>query len=416
MEEPVHKAARLIVPFFSFTLALAVFSNLARAQTQTVLHEFMQTDGEYPYAGVTLDQQGRIYGATSGGGIYGDGVIYRLIQHGQGWVLSPIYSFGSQNHDGSQPLARVVFGPDGLLYGTTSAGGTYGYGTVFSLQPPATTCKTTFCPWHETVLHSFTSTGDGIQPEFGDLAIDRSGNIYGTTLYGGRTNQGVVFKLSRSGSGWMESVLWSFTCQDDGGCKPYSGLIFDSAGNLYGTTNSGGSAGFGTVYELSPTQSGWTETTLYTFTGENGNGAGGLIMDGRGNLYGLTGGAALVRGPLAAYQLTPGNGNWSFSLLNNFGSDLVSTGAAPTFDSQGNLYGPLPNGGSGSSDFGEIFKLTPSGGQWIYSSFYQFDNCTVNGCVPKGTVLFNARGNMYGTAVQGGLNDGGPGVIWQITP
>jgi len=405
-------AARIQQPPEVVLLALTLFVLLAataQAQNYTVLHVFSgHGDGGNPFAGVTLDRQGRIYGMTPYGGSYQDGVVFRLVREGEAWVLSPIYSFGSQEHDGTTPFDRVILGPDGVLYGTTSYGGAQGYGTVFSLRPPATACKTVLCPWLETVLYSFTGGADGANPDYGDLVFDQSGNLYGTTVYGGSSNLGVVFKLTRSGSAWTESVLWNFARGDDGS-YPISGVIFDPAGNLYGTTTDGGSDSLGTVYELSPTQSGWNETTLYSFTGaDNGSGAGGLIMDAHGDLFGITG----FFGTGAAFELTPQNGNWSFTRLQTFsGGGYPPTLGAPTLDAQGNLYGPLPGGGDG---FGEIFKLSPSGNQWTYSPFYQFDTCNDgNGCFPIGAVTFDANRNMYGTAEEGG---GGAGIVFEITP
>lgn len=301
----------------------------------------------------------------------------------------------------------MVFGPDGLLYGTTSAGGTTGSGTVFSLRPPATACKTVLCPWVETVLHNFTFS-DGYEPGYGDLVFDQAGNIYGTTFNGGGSGAfGDVFELTRSGSGWTFSVLWSFI-DDGGGVGPAGGVIFDNAGNLYGTTSLGGAHDNGTVYELSPTQSGWTMTTLYSFTNSDGEGSGSLIMDAHGDLFGIAG--LFATG--SAFEMTLQNGTWSYQSLQTF-SGILNNGpvAAPTFDSQGSLYGPLPTGGS--SQEGEIFKLTPSGNQWIYTPFYQFDNCT-SGCDPYGTVIFDANGNMYGTTAVGGTHR--DGTVWEITP
>jgi uncharacterized repeat protein (TIGR03803 family) len=291
--------------------------------------------------------------------------------------------------------------------GTTTGGGAEGYGTVFSLQPPATACKAVLCPWVETVLYSFTGGADGASPQFGDLVFDQDGNIYGTTYNGGSSNSGVVFKLSRSGSGWTESVIWNFTGHSDGRILS-GGVIFDNDGNLYGTTGFGGSHGYGTVFELSPTQSGWSETTLYPFTGDYGSGSGGLITDAHGNLFGITG--ALDGGISAAYELTPQSGGWSFTLLQNFGDEYVGAVAAPTFDSHGNLYGPLPTVGD---DFtGEIFQLTPSGNQWVYMPFYTFNGS--NAGVPLGAVTFDAAGNMYGTGLDGGSDY--DGTVWELTP
>ena len=382
-------------------------SLIAHGQTLTVLHNFTGgADGKTPFAGITVDQQGRIYGTAYAGGADGNGVVYRLVHQEAGWVLSPLTSFPGSG--GFSPLSEVVFGPDGLLYGTTYQGGANRYGTVFSLRPPATACKTAECSWIETVLYSFTAGADGGFPEYGNLVFDQAGNIYGTAQ-GGSLGNGVVFRLTRSGSGWTESVIWNFGTINNDGCSPISGVIFDNAGNLYGTTEFGGANGLGTVYELSPTQSGWNETILHSFTqSDNGTGAGSLIMDAHGNLFGITSGY-----PGAAYELTPQNGSWSFTLLQSFPGDGPGLAiAAPTFDSQGNLYGPLPN--YGSNQDGEIFKLTPSGNQWVYSSFYQFTGSADGGFWPMGAVAFDANGNMYGTTLEGGTS--GNGTVWEITP
>jgi len=402
-----------VIAIAMIAFAAVIASPAMQAQTLTVLHNFTGGgDGNEPLAGVTFDQQGRIYGTTYEGGSNQEGMVYRLVREGGGWVLSPIYSFGPpQSGDGNEPLARVVFGPDGLLYGTTSEGGTEDYGTVFSLQPPASACTTALCPWRETVLYNFTFNEGGVYPGYGDLVFDRAGNIYGTT-FNSSAGGGVVFKLTRSGSSWTESVLWHFTGGEDGS-YPVSGVIFDNAGNLYGTTSDGGSGDGGTVYELSPTQSGWTETTLYSFGELNvGVGDGSLIWDAHGDLFGISG-DPFGAGDSAAYELTPQNGSWSFTQLQEFGNGSTGPVAAPTFDSLGNLYGPLPSGGNG---YGEIFKLTPSGNQWLYSSFYQFETChnQGNGCSPVGAVTFDANGNMYGTTEAGGSGRGG--TVWEITP
>jgi len=381
----------------------------AQTQTLTVLHYFTgQGDGGQPYAGVTLDQQGRIYGTTYTGGTHQFGTVYRLVRGGEGWIFTPLYSFGSQANDGHNPTARVVFGPDGLLYGTTDGGGAQGYGTVFSLQPPPTACKAFLCPWTETVIHSF-NFDDGVEPGYGDLTFDQAGNIYGTTFNANGGN-GLVFKLTRSGSSWTETVLWHFTGGNDGS-YPISGVIFDNAGNLYGTTSNGSRLGSGTVYELSPTESGWTETTLYSFDGAHCCGDGGLAWDTHGNLFGISG-IPPAKGEVHAmvYELTPQNGSWSLTWLYDFGNQNEGPIASPTFDAHGNLYGPLPDGGN---DFGLIFRLTPSGDHWLYTPFYEFENChNGNGCYPLGTVAFDANGNMFGTTAGGTRAD----TVWEITP
>ena len=256
----------------------------AQAQTLSILHTFTGGgDGGEPYAGLTIDQAGNLYGTTSTGGA-GYGTVFKLSHVGTGWILSTLYTFEGGN-DGATPQARVVFGPDGTLYGTTSYGGA-GYGAVFSLRPPGQPCRSTNCPWTETVLYRFTGTVDGAIPGYGDLAFDAAGNIYGTTMGGGANcspyyHCGVVFKLSRSGGSWTESVLYSFSPSGNDGLIPDSGVVLGSAGNLYGTTVLGGVDGGGVVFQLTQSGSAWTETVLHSFGGSNdGDGpVGGLIMD-----------------------------------------------------------------------------------------------------------------------------------------
>lgn len=379
-ELAMRQTTRRIALFFCFTLLLAVLPNLAEAQTEIVLFNV-----GYTTAGVTFDQQGRLYGTTIAGD-YGSGEVYRLAPVNGNWVFSRLYSFGHHNQDGSNPYAGVVFGPDGALYGTTTNGGAYGYGTVFRLQPPASVCHAVQCPWTETILYSFAGGTDGAYPGYGDVVFDHAGNIYGTT-YSSGSGPGVVYKLTRSGSGWAESVLWS-------GGDILTGVIFDTSGNLYGGT-------LNFVYELSPTQSGWTETTLST------NGGGGLVW-GHGDLFGLTG-AGPEGGDAVVYELAPHSGSWTYTQLQDFGNQYFGPAAPPTFDAQGNLYGPLPN--TSTNPNGEIFKLTRSGNQWIYSPYYQFTGGS-GGTVPVGPVTFDANGNMYGTT----LGEGGQAVVWEITP
>ncbi len=252
-----------------------------------------------------------------------------------------------------------------------------------------------------TVLHNFDLRADGGAPYAG-VTLDQQGRIYGTTSDGG-TRNGVVFKLTRSGSNWSESVLWNFSGGSDGGV-PESGVIFDSEGNLYGTTAFG--SGSGTVYQLSPSQSGWTEKTLYTFTGrDNGNASGGLVIDAAGNLFGLTG----DMGPGEAYELSPQDGNWVFTRLQYFSGAYPGPIAAPTLDSQGNLYGSLPSGGFGG---GEIFELARNGSGWSYFHFHDFQGN--EGEFPLGGVTLDGNGNMYGTTADGGTS--GWGTVWKITP
>ena len=412
-------------------LALTVvLTQSAQAQNYTVLHSFTGgVDGANPWAGLTMDGAGNLYGTTFFGGYSngdcdpgGCGAVFKLTHKASGWVFSPLYSFLGDN-DGASPQARVTVGPNGILYGTTFSGGGWNGGTVFSLRPPAAACKTALCSWNESVLHSFANFQDGFSPGYGDVVFDPEGNLYGTTYQGGSGTCGVgpcgvVYKLTPSNGGWTESVLYNFTGTSSGN-GPYAAVIFDQAGNLYGTTSEGGNGGCnglgcGTVFQLTPSGSGWTENVLYAF--QNGSdGAtpiGGLIFDRSGNLYGATSGPE--NGKSTVFELTPSSGNWTFAMLYSLGGSGGPTGSL-IMDTAGNLYGTALSGGAYGS--GSVFKLAPSGGGWTYTSLHDFcaggPPCS-DGAQPWGNVILDANGNLYGTASAGGPSN--YGVVWEITP
>jgi len=382
------------------------------AQTFTVIHSFSGPDGAAPVAGLTMDAAGNLYGTAQGGGYTGGscgtggcGTVFKLKHEGSGWIFNPLYTFTGP--DGGGPSARVVIGPDGSLYGTTVAGGTANQGTVFKLSPPPSACKAALCPWTETVLYSFLGGSDGEQPLFGDLVFDQEGNIYGTTPSGGMPNCypfnpisgcGVVYELTPSNGGWTESILYRFQGEgtNDGGV-PFAGLIFDTAGNLYGTTTFGGFCLCGAVYKLTPSEGGWTESVVFTFAGQQGSEPkGGLIFDQAGNLYGVTFQGGEV------YQLTPSNGAWTLNELYYFNVRQGSS-AKLAMDPAGNLYGTLVSGAT------EVLELTPSNGHWTQTGF----NGNA-GTTPLGNVILDASGNVYTTAEAGGPHN--YGVVFEITP
>jgi uncharacterized repeat protein (TIGR03803 family) len=387
---------------------IAVVSQSAQAQTLTVLHNFTgKGDGGYSQAGLAMDKTGNLYGTASQGGT-GTGVVFRLTHAGSGWVLTTLYTFNYT--DGGYPDSNVTFGPDESLYGMTSEGGQYGYGVVYRLRPSPAACKSADCPWEETVLYSFTGGADGEYPGYAKVVFDQAGNLYGTTTDGGDGGGGVVFELTPSNGGWTESVLWSFSKQG-GGEAPESGVIFDSAGNLYGTTNYGGTYDAGIVYELSPSGSGWTEQTLASIDFPRTNTCGGVVMDGHGNLFGAAG--CFAPGyPGGVFELTPSNGSWTFNLLHAFspGSYVEGPWDTPTLDAAGNVYGTSIS--TGVNGAGEVFKLTPSNGGWIYASLASFD--LTNGASPVGSVVLDAAGNIYGTTFSEGSD--GYGTVWEVTP
>ena len=425
----------------AWSMALAIFSALicataiwpqsAQAQTYKVIYNFTGgKDGEHP-GGLTLDRAGNLYGTawhggyTGGdcGGESGCGTVFKLSNKGSGWVLNPLYNFTGGN-DGAYPTARVIFGPDGSLYGTTTEGGDDDFGLVFNLRPPATACKTVLCFWTETVLYAFTGGNDGAAPGTGALIFDHAGNIYGTASGRGSGGWGNVYELVRSNDGWTLNVVYGFTGGSDGG-DPTSGVIFDNSGNLYGVTTERGDlgcglgVGCGTAFQLTPSGPGWIENVLYTFL-DGSDGAypfGGLIFDQSHNLYGTTccGGSG---GGGTVFMLTPSEGGWTFTLLYGFAGSGGGPTASLIMDNSGNLYGTTQSGGAHGA--GSVFELTPGNSGWTYTSLHDFTGGSTDGGNPRAGVVLDANGNLYGTAPYGGKfgceQDRGCGVVWEVTP
>jgi uncharacterized repeat protein (TIGR03803 family) len=410
------------------TVALALLAVLgmigpaAQAQTLSVLHSFTYgSDGAVPVDGLTMDALGNLYGTASEGGDYGVGTVFKLAYRNSGWVFASLYSFKG-GIDGAQPVAPVVIGPNNSLYGTTYLGGLqqcdgarYACGTVFNLRPPAHATGSVMGGWGKTPVYVFPGGTDGAQP-FSGLSFDSSGNMYGTTYSGGTAGVGTVYQITPFGSGWVESVIYSF---DNGGdsnaCLPYAGVVIDAAGNLYGTASACGMNGYGSVYMLTPSAGGWTETPLYEFTG-GADGKiphGGLLLDAAGNLYGTTtsGGAGLGG---TVFELTQSGGSWIFQTIYSInGCFLCGPTRALTMDQAGNLYGTTFQ--DGAYGYGNVFELTPSDGGWNYTSIHDFDGpFSPGGGNPYTTVTIDSSGNLYGTTSEWGHD--GYGVVWEITP
>jgi len=394
----------------AFAMALAIgfmatvlMGAAAQAQLQ-VLHTFAGPDGALPKAGLTIDRGGKLYGTTwAGHEGTGWGGVFQVRPHNGAWIFQDLHVF-----DG-QPLDRVVFGPNGTLYGTSPSNlVSYYYGYIFNVTPPVNVCQTVGCTWLASVIYGFGGGSNGATPKGAALVFDHSGNFYGTTYAGGNGN-GTVYTSTTSGA---QSPIYTFTGTPDG-ASPYSGVIFDSAGNLYGVTTAGGASNNGAVYELSPNGSGWTEQVIYSFTGgsDGSEPVGGLLIDQSGNLYGSTASGGSGGGG-TVFELSPNNGSWTFNLLSSLtGSASCGPWAELSFDSAGNLYGTtLCDGATGD---GSIWELSNSGSGWSYSSLYEFSGGN-DGKRPYSNVTLDASGNLYGTASAGGANS--IGTVWEFTP
>jgi len=384
-----------------------------RAQQFDQLVYFNGPNGNNPGGKLAMDAVGNIYGTTFYGGRYGDfgpGTVYKVSHNGSRWVLTSLYDF-SGHSDGGNPWGGIVFGSDGALYGTTSTGGLYGEGVVFKLQPQPTRCATALCYWDETVLYNFTGGDDGGAPQ-GAVVFDSAGNLYGTTLSGGQGSNGVVYELSPAQGSWNINVLYRFMGGSDGQ-YPEDGVVMDRSGNLYGSTFLGGADSVGTVYELTQGASAWTETVLHSFAGGNdGEYPTVPVVDPSGNVFGATTEEGANRDG-TVFELQPtGSGGFSYSIIYQFNSLATAPCDAECgfiLDSAGNLYSA---GGGGMNGGGTIFELSPSNGSWNLTVLW--DLTEQESDEPSSRLIFDAQGNLYGTTEYGG--PGNDGNVWQLTP
>jgi uncharacterized repeat protein (TIGR03803 family) len=430
----LSKSARIALAstaFVAFTLSLALS---AQAQTESVIYGFPGGyAGNYAWGTPMFDSAGNLYGTTyEGAGCCG--TVFKLAPlPGGKWKQTVLHGFAGGSY-GSYVQAGLVRDAAGNIYGATNLGGDLnvycynpGCGVIFELSPTASG------PWKETVLHKFTGGKDGGAPN-GGLVLDAAGNIYGTTLVGGDTSEclsvigngcGVVYKLSNAGAtGWRETVLRTFTT-GPGGTGPNGGLIFDAMGNLYGTTGGGGASAKGVVFQLTPSSGGeWTENVLHTFDNEGYPGAG-VIFDAAGNLFGSTQDLASTcpqSGDCGTvFELSPSSaGVWNETILHTFTGSSTSDGAYPhdlAFDSTGNLYGTTVFGGL--YDYGTAFKLSPSGASWNETILYSFTG-GMDGFRPLSGVVVDSSGNVFGETSLGYTQSSACGFacgeVFKITP
>jgi uncharacterized repeat protein (TIGR03803 family) len=397
--------------------------------TETVLYSFgaFPTDGTTPEGGLLFDSAGNIYGTTNGGGQYcgddgGCGTVYKLSPNvGGGWTETILYNFCTNGDpftcpDGANPFAGLIMDKAGNLYGTTSGGGTSEWGTVFRLSPPIGGSGN----WTETVLWNFGDGADnGVVPLYGKLTMDAAGNIYGTTGASGGQNFGIVFELSPVGDGtYVFSILQSF--QGENGAYPAYGVTIDDAGNLYGTTQLGGSAtctsascGYGLVYRLSPSNSKWQETILYKFDGVTGeHPVSPISIDQSGDLFGtfeVGGGGTCFFGTCGGiFKLVPeaggGGKKYTFYFNDSAAGGSPQTGVAIGADDI--VYGTI-----GPFDGDDVYMLQYEKESVLYE-FCSLPNCA-DGYGPSMGTITAREGGLYGVTIEGG--EYGSGVVYSLT-
>jgi uncharacterized repeat protein (TIGR03803 family) len=404
----LHSANRILA--MGAVAAWLAASAWAASATKLVYSFAGNADGEYTDTELVADSAGNLYGTSVQGGIYGGGTVFQVTPAG---VHTVLYNF-TGGSDGGEPYKGVTLDAQGNLYGTAVTGGggscEGGCGVVFKLTNSGGI-------WTQSVIHTFTGGSDGSGPG-SPVAIDKHGNVWGTTPTGGADGMGVVYQLQPTASGdWTLHVAHTFTGSADGGGGSAGRFLIDAAGNLYNVCTVGGANGFGTVYELSLNQGKWQLTTLYAFK-DQPDGAlpyGGVISDKAGNLYGTTYYAG-VHDLGTVYKLTRSGTTWTESVLYSFkgGTDGASPISSLVSDAAGNMYGTTSDGGAATCSCGVIFEMSRSTtGKWTESVAYRFPGTPQPGFAYNGMVRDSA-GNFYGATVHGG--SGNDGAIYEFTP
>ena len=330
---------------------------------ETVLYNFDCYDtGKNPYGGVILDSAGSLYGTTVAGGSGGEcsgdgcGVVYELAKSGDTWNETVLYNF-TGGDDGFGPGSALVMDKAGNLYGTTPDGGAFAAGVVYQLSPNQQ-------QWTQTVIHAFTGGDDGAVGSLGPLLLGAGGTLNGVTELGGQFGAGVAFRMSPAGNTWNYTTMYAFQGLPDAGF-PYGGLIADSHGRLYGTTYFGGTGGLGSVFEVgagATVRTLWKESVLYSFQGGTDASfpTSTLVFDAAGNLYGTSstgGNPSCDCGTI--FKLAPHSGGWDESVLHNFNGS--GDGNSPSYgltpDGKSNYFGVTPVGGLYGQ--GVVFQITP---------------------------------------------------------
>lgn len=420
---------------------LALSTQYSAAQTPSASYATLYSftgqngDGAYPAGSLTVGVNGHIYGTTPFGGSgackvnnqTGCGIVFELSPSGapgSAWTETVLYTFTAQNGDGAYPSGGLAIDSHGALYGLTGEGGEHNDGTVFVLKPPAAPDG----QWTETILHSFNGgERDGSGPA-GGVVFGENGILYGATGHGGKQHLGTVFALqppAAGGDAWAEKVLFSFTGQGDAGVSPGAGVVIGMNGTLYGTA--GGYAGV--VFALRGGGAGqpWTESVLYAFGSQEGDGGtpfGGVVIGNHGKLYGTNnaGGPPTdicvppVAGCGTVFEIMPGadGAGWTEKVIYAF-TGLNGDGANPVagvvIGAGGALFGTTTDGP------GAVFQLTPPAapsGVWTETVLHMFTGQNGDGAGSVANLTIGPNGTIYGTTAAGGTAD--MGTVFALKP
>ncbi len=381
-------------------------SAVHQATHETILYSFGSgSDGANPFATLLAGPGGGLFGTTVNGGPAGAGTTFSVKSGKRGWVETVQYAF--HGSDGAHPFGSLADNGRSSEVGTTADGGAYGYGVVFEITPAAPGKNV------ERVLWSFQGGSlDGANPYAG-VIVDTRGDLFGTTLNGGSSGAGTVFELSPNRQGYSERILWNFKGGNDG-AFPYAELITDTSGALYGTTHAGGRSDYGTVFKLTPSGTGYTEGVLYAFQGgdDGANPYGELELGPSGPLYGTT----QYGGPSddgTVYELKPSGSsyseslNWSFDRHNGYvpNAAVIRTGARS---------GASTTAQGGSDGDGLVFQLSPTASGGTQETVLHLFSGSPDGALPYGGLIEDSSRNLYGATYEGGAH--GYGTVYELTP
>jgi len=417
---PARTLSGVMIGIILIAASGAPASASLKVEQEQVLYDFSGPNGAGPLSGVTLGAGGSLYGTTVFGGKYGDGDVYKLAPGRSGYAETILHTFGG-SADGSKPDGNVVANNRGDLFGVTAVGGIDAQGTAFELVPSGP-------HYIETMIHTFTGRADGGQP-IGTLVLDASGGLFGVTQFGGSTDGGVAYELSPTKTGYREQVLHNFAVS---AALPQAGLTMAMNGTLYGTGYGAGSVHTnGLVFRLRPDAKGYAYTDLYNFKGgaDGSNPFATLTFSASSSdIFGTTEYGGGAGGEGTVFELTPSNSGYSERVVHRFTPKQGVLLQAPVLlEADGNLFGTTSGGGTGcNGGCGTVFELISSGSTYQFKVLYRFSG-PPNGAEPQwAPLVLEANGDLLGTTRSGGTasscSDGGPGgvtgcgTLYQIEP
>ena len=398
-----EKRSGLMRGALSATWVLAILAGApslsqAASPTLTAVASFNGTDGANPVAGLIADANGNLFGTTIYGGASNSGTVFEITKTADGYASAPTILISFNGSDGAYPRGGLTADANGNLFGTTNGGGAYGYGTAFEITKTARGYAGT-----PITLVSFNGS-DGMYPEVGPLIADAHGNFFGTTNGGGAYGYGTVFEIVKTASGYASTPTTLANFNGTDGANPFAGLLADADGNLFGTTDFGGPDRGGTVFEIAKTASGYASTpiTLASFNND-ANPLAGLIADTNGNLFGTTnqgGGPA----PGTVFEITKtasGYASTPITLATFNGTDGANPFAGLLADADGNLFGTT-YGGIGASEYGTVFEIAKTAGGYATTPITVVSFDVTNGANPWAGLIADGKGNLFGTTFLGG--------------